>query len=64
MVNGAGTEYGVTRADCFGGVLLTMARQLVTLLLKYWATWLADMVWRQVLLSIQPTMVMATVDIK
>ena len=43
MVNGAGTEYGVTRADCFGWGTAYDGKATPFGAPENWATWLADM---------------------
>lgn len=43
MVNGAGTEYGVTRADCFGWGAAYDGKATPFGAPENWATWLADM---------------------
>lgn len=43
MVNGAGTEYGVTRADCFGWGTAYDGKATPFGAPDNWATWLADM---------------------
>ena len=43
MVNGAGTEYGVTRADCFGWGTAYEGKATPFGAPENWATWLADM---------------------
>lgn len=43
MVNGAGTEYGVTRADCFGWGAAYDGKATPFGVPENWATWLADM---------------------
>ena len=43
MVNGAGTEYGVTRADCYGWGTAYEGKATPFGAPDNWATWLADM---------------------
>ena len=43
MVNGAGTEYGVTRADCYGWGTAYDGKATPFGAPENWATWLADM---------------------
>ena len=43
MVNGAGTEYGVTRADCFGWGTAYDGKATPFGAPENWATWLVDM---------------------